>query len=420
MTTSIELRAQSEELNNKAFLRLKEAESLKDATRASEIETEVNRMLADADALDSRAAIYAKAEEREKAMNAADARRPQNDRTVSSAVADAQSEQRAAFVSYLRGDISERELRAMNVATDAKGGFTAPSSTLSTVTVARGEESPMIKAGFVTILKTDNGNEIFANDLDDRGQVGSLIAEATEAPETDITLTQRSLGAFKYTSGKVLISNELIQDSNTDIVSLVYGALTQRIARIRGRHNTNGTGVNQPRGILTALLASAPNLVTTAGAKMTADELFALQHKVAPAYRSGGKFMLSDAALFEARTMRVAVTGHFGGRFADQVDDLAGFVDERLPTILVGVDLATGDDRNGHLGVVQRPEVHHPLGRVFLDEGEAPTGQREAGDRPLPPLVGRQAIVIHPVVDDAVERVFIGLEAPFICLLEDK
>lgn len=301
MTTSIELRAQSEELNNKAFLRLKEAEGLKDATRAAEIETEVNRMLADADALDARAALYAKAEARDKAMNEADARRSTATREVAGSAED---EKRAAFVSYLRGDIDARELRAMNIAVDAKGGFTAPSSTQSQVTVARGEEGPMVKSGFVTVWNTDNGNEILANDLDDRANVGSIVGEATEVDETDITLTQRSLGAYKYTSGKVLISNELLQDTNTDIVSLVYGALTQRIDRIRNRHNTNGTGTNQPRGILTALNASAANLVTTAGAKFTADELFKLQHKVAPAYRGGGKFMLSDEALFEIRTMK--------------------------------------------------------------------------------------------------------------------
>lgn len=102
----------------------------------------------------------------------------------------------------------------------------------------------------------------------------------------------------------MLISNELLQDSNTDIVALVVNALTQRIDRALNRHFTNGTGTNQPRGILTALDASAANLVTTAGAKFTADELFKLQHKVAPAYRGGGKFMLSDDALFEIRTMK--------------------------------------------------------------------------------------------------------------------
>lgn len=308
MTTSVELRAQSEELNNKAFLRLKEAEGLKDAVRASEIETEVNRMLADADAMDARADLYAKAEQRAAAMNAADARRPNADRAVTGN--EKADEARAAFVSYLRGDLSEREYRAMTVGTvgsdvaGSKGGFTAPSSTLSQVTVARGEEGPMVKQGFVTILNTENGNEILANDLDDRGNVGSIVGEAQEAPETDITLTQRSLGAFKYTSGKVYISNELLQDTNTDIVALVYGALTQRIDRILNRHFTTGDGNGKPRGILTALNASAGNLVTTAGAAFTADELFKLQHKVAPAYRSGGKFMISDEALFQVRTMK--------------------------------------------------------------------------------------------------------------------
>lgn len=302
MTTSIELRAQSEDLNNKAFLRLKEAEGLKDATRASEIETEVNRMLADADALDARAALYAKAEERSKALNEADARRPNGDRTV--ATASKEDEARAAFVSYLRGDISERELRAMNVGTDAKGGFTAPSSTQSEVQVAIGEQGPMVNSNFVTVLSTDTGNSILYNALDDRARVGQIIGEAEEAPETDLTLTQRALGAYKYTSGKVLISNELLQDSNTDIVALVTNALTAGIERGLNRHFTNGTGTNQPRGIVTALLANAGALITSAGAKVTADELFALQHKVPVAYRNGAKFMLSDAALLEFRTLK--------------------------------------------------------------------------------------------------------------------
>jgi hypothetical protein len=302
MTTSIELRAQSEELNNKAFLRLKEAEGLKDATRASEIETEVNRMLADADALDARADLYAKAEERASKLNEADARRPNGDRTV--ATNDKADEARAAFVSYLKGDISERELRAMNVATDAKGGYTAPSSTQSAVQVALGEQGPMVNSAFVSVLSTDNGNSILYNTLDDRARVGTIIGEGVEASETDLTLAQRALGAFKYTSGKVLISNELLQDSNTDVVALVVNALTAGIDRGLNRHFTNGTGSGQPRGVLTALNADASALVTTAGAAFSADELFKLQHKVAPAYRNGGQFMLSDEALFQARTMK--------------------------------------------------------------------------------------------------------------------
>jgi HK97 family phage major capsid protein len=305
MNTSRELRQRKAEIEFQARAKMDEMEKLAPEARG-EAETEVRRMLAEADSYGSRADLSDDLAKREKIANETDFDRPSQTRSAKSAEGGREAEQRAAFVSYLRGDISARELRAMNVATDAKGGFTAPSSTQSEVQVARGEVGPMIDGANVTILSTDNGNEIFQNSLDDRSNVGSLIGEATEAPETDITLTQRALGAFKYTSGKVMISNELLQDSNTDIVALVSNALNDRIARILNRHFTNGTGSNQPHGIVTAVAADASKLVTTLGAKAVADELFALQHKVAPAYRAAGKWMFSDAFLLEARTLKDA------------------------------------------------------------------------------------------------------------------
>lgn len=303
MNNSIELRAAKAKIEMDATAKLNELEKLPVDAR-NDGEAEVRRMLADADALESRAALHDEVEARSRTLNEADARRPIAGKAGS---ADSLEEKRSAdFSRYLRGEVSEREYRAMSVGVDAKGGFTVPSRTLNTVQVALGEYGPMTDGANVTILSTSTGEDINYNVLDDRAGRAYIIAEGAEAPETDITLAQRSLGAKKYTSGKVYLSNELLQDSNIDVQALVVQALTARMDRTLNDHFTNGNGTTQPNGIITALNGSSANYITTAGAATVADELFKLQHKPVPAYRANAKWMFADDFLFQIRTLKNA------------------------------------------------------------------------------------------------------------------
>lgn len=303
MNYSEELRAKKVEIEMKASQKLTDLQNkveISDEER-SHGETEVRRMLAEADGIEARAALAEDMEKRQRAMEAViESRRP----SESASIAGKDDDKRDAYIKFLRGDLSEREVRAMGIATDGKGGYTAPSTTQSAVQVALAEALPMVSSNVINYLFTDNGNSFLYNSMDDRAGRAYIIAEGADASETDVTLSQRELGAFKYTTGVVNISRELLQDSNTDIEALVLSALTRRMERTLNDHFTNGNGTSQPRGLLTAINSNAAFYNTTVANAVSSNDLIKLQHKAAGAYRNNEAWMISDKFLEEVRLLK--------------------------------------------------------------------------------------------------------------------
>ena len=152
------------------------------------------------------------------------------------------------------------------------------------------------------MLVTSTGNDIAFPTFNDEAEA-IIIAENTQIPTDDVGFGSKTIGAYKYTSKIVLVSNELLQDAAVNVEDILAKALGDRIARGVNRHLTVGTGVNQPEGIVTAALAAGA--VTTASATAVAyDELVKLQHSIKDGYRSKAKWMVNDAAIAKFRTMR--------------------------------------------------------------------------------------------------------------------
>lgn len=156
-----------------------------------------------------------------------------------------------------------------------------------------------------TVLRTRTGANLPIPTSDDTSNEGVLLAENTIAVEKDTEFGQLVLGAFKFTSKKVLISRELFQDSNEDLGAFMFTALGERLARIINRYATTGTGSSQPNGIVTAATSSG----TTLAAKTpTYLELVATEGSVDPAYRNGASWMVHDSMLQEFKKI-VDTTG---------------------------------------------------------------------------------------------------------------
>lgn len=287
-----ELRAKALEISNKAALVIADAD---DADKLAEAQ----RMLDESDALEARAAMLEKTEERTRTYEAAAERLPVENTVVESR---GQTDARAdAFDGYLRGDVDVRELRAQGISTNEAGGYTVPTGFLPNVVKAMQAYGPMNEGVLPNVITTSTGSTLYVPTFDDTAGIATIIGEATKAPETDVQFGQLALGAHKYTTGEIKVSRELLQDAAVNVISIIEDAMSERLGRALNRHFTIGTGTNQPTGIVTG--ATMGHTSIAAGA-ISFDDLVHFMHSLDPAYRANAVWQFSDAFLKAIRLMK--------------------------------------------------------------------------------------------------------------------
>lgn len=269
-----------------------------DASNQAEKTVEFDRMMADSDGLATRAANAERAEARSNEFAKIATTVADKDEEVRGG--DHTAEQRLkAFDAYLRGDKALSELRALGVSTDSKGGAVAPASFVTSLITKLEDFGPMLDPTFINMLVTSTGNEIEMPTFEDDAEA-IIIGENSQIPEDDLEFGTKKLGAFKYTSKLVRVSNELLQDAAVPVDVIVADALAKRIGRGVNRHLTTGTGSGQPEGVVTATTKAITSASSTAFAVA---ELVKLQHAISSGNRLKASWMFNDSTLLSARTM---------------------------------------------------------------------------------------------------------------------
>jgi HK97 family phage major capsid protein len=195
-----------------------------------------------------------------------------------------------------------REMRAQAAGTDAKGGYLVPEGFQAELVKSLAAWGPMLDAGVARIITTASGNSIPWPTMNDTSNKGALIAENTQVSESEVAFGTKTLEAYKYTSGVVLVSAELLQDSALDVEQIVRDAMSERIGRIGNEHLTIGDGTNKPNGVATA----AGTKAAAAAAAISLDDMIELEHSVDPAYRSDPsvRWMFNDSTLKALRKIK--------------------------------------------------------------------------------------------------------------------
>lgn len=287
-------------------------------SRVAEIDASHDAAMVEYDKLEARIARDEAVEKREAELNAADERRPiGEDRSVKpGAKPDARTQEerhKAIFDKFIRSGISELdkedraflkglEDRAQSVGDNTKGGYFVPDQFQSELVKSLKAWGPMLDPGVTRMLSTATGASMSWPTMDDTANVGALISENTQVSLSEASFGTRSLDAYKYTSGVVLISDELLQDSVMSVDGIINDAMAERIGRIGNTHLTTGDGASKPRGIVTA----AGTTAAAGAAAITFDDMINLEHAVDPAYRSDPSvgWMMNDATLKALRKLK--------------------------------------------------------------------------------------------------------------------
>lgn len=191
---------------------------------------------------------------------------------------------------------------AMSTTTPAEGGYTVPAEIAAMVVDSLKAFGGMREVA--QVITTAGGNALNWPTSDGTAEVGEIVAENAAATGADITFGTVAVNPYKYSSKKIALPVELIQDSAIDVVQFVVNRLAQRLGRITNQHYTTGTGSSQPFGVMAR---AATGKTGTTGQTLTViyDDLIDLIHSVNSAYRSrGARFMLRDTSVAVIRKLK--------------------------------------------------------------------------------------------------------------------
>lgn len=363
-----QLREKQKSILAEARSKLDEIKNDTPEARAKELEAQHDAAMKEYDALDLRVKSYEALEERERQLETdPDPRRPIGENRSTLPVDTTKPDEKDVFKRFVQfgmdGLAPEQrqimaplqtgitpEMRAAGTTSGAVGGFLIPQGFLPEIYKALAVWGPMLDPGVTRVLPTDTGNTLPWPTVDDVANIGALLAENTAAPEQDITLAQRQLDAYLYTSKIVRVSVQLLQDSAFSMDSLLNDLFAERIGRIANQHLTTGTGAAQPNGVVTA---AGLGKTTAAIAAVTGNELIDFYHSVNPAYRASPQFrmMFNDSTLLALRKL-VDGQGNYlidGLKDTGSVINLGGIsvpyvINQAVATMATGARFAVAGD----------------------------------------------------------------------------
>jgi HK97 family phage major capsid protein len=212
------------------------------------------------------------------------------------------------------------------------GGYFVPAGFVYDVEVATKYYAPLLDGSCVKIFDTATGQVLPYPTSNDTNQAWTIIGEGVQVLEQntatnyptqgtapsgqpgDVGIGQITFGAYKGTTGNIQVSLELLQDSAFNLEAFLTNAFAIRLGRGYEYYLTQGTGVNQPLGIIPALTTSGlgyslPTPITAAGSSVNdgttatgansigSPDLVNLEHAVDPTYRGNARYMFHDQTL---------------------------------------------------------------------------------------------------------------------------
>jgi len=250
----------------------------------------------------------------------------------------------AALRSFLAGGLSalsreqlsemqarvNTDIRAeMSTTTPSDGGYTTAPE------YQRQLEEAMKAFGGIrqvaTTIRTATGVQMNFPAADATAEEGEIVGQNAAVSALDTTFSNLTMDVYKYSSKKIALPFELLQDTFIDIEAYIQGLLAVRLGRITAKHFTVGTGTTQPHGIVVGSTQGVAGGAGTA-TSVTYDLLVDLEHSVDPAYRSapGVGFMMHDTTIKALRKIKdgnqrpIFVPGYEQGNPAGAPDRLIG------------------------------------------------------------------------------------------------
>lgn len=224
---------------------------------------------------------------------------------------DFTDEERAALA-YTREEHGvEARQGQQSVGTSGQGGTFVPEGFRREISEA--QEAFGGVRGAADVITTDSGNDLPWPTSDDTQNKGSLVNEATTTSgSTHVPTSNVTLKAWKYQTGPIKASIEILQDSAFDMEAFLRGHMARRIGRITEEHfASTDTGSAQPEGFRS--LSTGAVSVAEGSSNLTPESLMDLMHSIDLAYRQNPRvaWMMHDDVWKEITKIRVGSSDEF-------------------------------------------------------------------------------------------------------------
>ena len=208
-----------------------------------------------------------------------------------------------------RGDMDklnadeQASIRAVQSTTDAAGGYTIPTGFSEKLEVAEAYYSNI--PAVATVIRTASGNDLDYPNTNDTSNVAYQVSEAgsLETAATAVTFGQQTFKAYKWTSGLIRLSAEIVQDSFFNMANTLSELFGERMGRGLNAAYTTGAGSTTIEGFITGGTDAA--LSGVAATAISRDNIVDLIHSVDPAYRANPNFRITfnDATMAAIRKL---------------------------------------------------------------------------------------------------------------------
>lgn len=246
---------------------------------------------------------------------------------------------------------------AMSTSTPAEGGYTVATEYYRRLEEAMAAFGGMRNVG--TVFQTATGADMNFPTTDATAEEGEILGQNTPATAGETTFGNVAMTVYKYSSKKIALPFELVQDTFLDIEAYINGLLAVRLGRITNKHFTIGTGSSQPRGLVTAAASGKVGATGQTGT-VTYDDLVDLEHSVDPAYRNapGVGFMMHDSSLKVVRKIKdsngrpIFVPGYEQGNPGGAPDRLLNRpieINQNMPTMAADAKPITFGDHKKYM-----------------------------------------------------------------------
>ncbi len=207
-------------------------------------------------------------------------------------------------------------------------------------------EDSAIRRTNVTVLTTDSGEALILPKTTAHPS-GSITAEGGTIGQSEPTLGQGTLNAYKYTD-LIQLSSEVISDTGVDLIGYLARAVAEAVNNAAGADFVVGTGSGEPKGVITAATVGVTGGTGVSGA-FTADDLIDLFFSVIERYRRNGFWLMSDTALRNVRKLKDGNNQYLwvpglAGSVANTILDRPYVTDPNVPTpATAATSVAFGD-----------------------------------------------------------------------------
>lgn len=241
--------------------------------------------------------------------------RPGVEAVSTKAMAPYEAEYKNVFCNYLRkgmdAGLEAMQSKALSVGSDPDGGYmVTPTMSQRIITIIR-ETSPMRGVAAIETISSD-ALEL----LEDRDQAASGWTNETTAISDTSTpqIGKRNIPVHGlYAQPKA--TQKLIDDSAIDIENWLAMKVAEVFSRTENTAFINGTGVSQPRGILTYAAGTSWGQIeqvnSGTSATVTADGIIKLLYALKEGYMQRATFMMNRSVVQAVRLLKETSTNQY-------------------------------------------------------------------------------------------------------------